>query len=48
LERGKIMHSADIIFWSALAAGWVFGYIHRACKPLLKQVRAEIRAGLAR
>ena len=42
------MHSADVIFWGALASGWVFGYIHHAAKPLLKQVRAEVRAELDR
>jgi hypothetical protein len=43
-----IVHSANVIFWGALASGWVLGYIHRSAKPLLKQVRAEVRAGLAR
>jgi hypothetical protein len=43
-----IVHSANVIFWGALASGWVFGYIHHAAKPLLKQVRAEVRAELDR
>jgi hypothetical protein len=42
------MHSANVIFWVALSAGWVLGYIHRSAKHLLKQVRAEVRQGLAR
>jgi hypothetical protein len=43
-----IVHSANVIFWGALVSGWVFGYIHHAAKPLLKQVRAEVRAELDR
>jgi hypothetical protein len=39
-----IVHSANVIFWGAFVSGWVFGYIHHAAKPLLKQVRAEVRA----
>jgi hypothetical protein len=42
------VHSANTIFWVALSAGWVLGYIHRSAKPLLKQVRAEVRAELDR
>jgi hypothetical protein len=42
------MHSADTIFWWALGSGWVLGYIHRSCRPLIKQVFAELRQGLDR
>jgi hypothetical protein len=38
------MHSADTIFWWALGYGWVLGYLHRSCLPLLRQVKAEFQA----